>query len=78
MHNATLMRLPDKAADWLEGQATELRRKYGRHIGRGPLASSLIEAAAILKLDFTDCQNTQEVVVKTMRLFNARFQGGNR
>ena len=74
--NATLIRLPDRAAAWLEWQADELRRKHGRHVGKGPVAGALVEAASILKLDFTDAQNYQELVVKAMRLFNARLQGG--
>jgi hypothetical protein len=72
---ATLVRLPEKSAAWLQDQADKIHKEYGKHMGRSPVLMACVDALAALKVDFSDCPNTQEITCKLMRLLNARFTG---
>jgi hypothetical protein len=73
--NATLVRLNEKSAAWLQDQADRIHDRYGRHLGRGPILEGIAGAFSEMKLEFADCASVPEVTVKVMRLMRPWAMG---
>jgi hypothetical protein len=75
--NATLVRLNEKSAAWLQDQADRIHDRYGRHLGRGPILEGITGAFSEMKVELADCASVPEVTVKVMRLMRPWATGTN-